>query len=181
MKSTAFGFVPWLGFFLISLLSIPLFIWLDYLLLAKIIGFIVTVSIVVALRIWLGKLAKAGRPERISLNANDQFDLNQWIITLNQWPESDRQALIHRVGLILPNLTIENKGDSPEGFTPKQCAMIVACFLLKEGLHTNAPCHVFLRNEGEIKNTDDGYEISFAHALISLKQWKSEDFSSKLS
>ena len=86
MSSKSLGLVPWLIFFFIALVSIPICIGFDLLSLAKFIGFAVTASLVVVLRIWLHRLGKLGKPSRVALNSNDLFELKRIIPALKGHP-----------------------------------------------------------------------------------------------
>ena len=99
MNSSAFRFVPWLLFFLLSLISISILIGLNQFFIAKIIGITVTVTLVIVLRIWLHRLKLSAQPERILLNANDVFELVRFMPSFSALSPADQKILKHRVGL----------------------------------------------------------------------------------
>ena len=101
MNQKSFGFIPWLVFFFVALVSIPFFIWFDFLGIAKFVGIAVTVILVVVLRIWLYRLGKLGKAPRVSLNSNDVYELNRFMPALAALPITEQRAFQHRLCRIL--------------------------------------------------------------------------------
>jgi hypothetical protein len=108
MKPSAYRFVPWLLFFFLSLVSISFLIALNQLFIAKIIGFTVTITLVIVLRIWLHRLKLSAQPERINLNTNDVHELVRYMPLFSKLSPSDQKNFKHRVGLQMSLIHIEN-------------------------------------------------------------------------
>ena len=170
MNSSAFRFVPWLLFFLLSLISISILIGLNQFFIAKIIGITVTVTLVIVLRIWLHRLKLIAQPERILLNANDVFELVRFMPSFSALSPADQKILKHRVGLQMSVLQIENPVpiDVSE-FSPRILAMLLSCFILFCLPASNEMTHVTLANAGIFSLTTDTLQISLEEVKDKLK------------
>lgn len=98
----SYRFNIWLPLFAALLIAIPIFIWFGYIFLAKVTGVVVLVLLIYAMRIWFRKARLQNqRLERVHLNANDLFTIQQIIPSWKSWPNEDRQILVNQLGLLL--------------------------------------------------------------------------------
>jgi len=130
MNSKGFRFTPWLIGFFVALVAIPCLIYLNQILVAKILGIMVTLTLVVVLRIWLHQLKKRGPAERYSLTSNDVFELHSLVPAFKELTASDQLALQHRIGLIMGTLLIHNPDNLPVELSPKNLAICGAFYAL---------------------------------------------------
>ena len=97
-----YRFSFWLPLFAILLILIPVFIVSGLIGLAKISGILVLVLLILAMRKWFSiARSKNNRVERVQLNANDLFVLQQMIPSYKNWSVSDQRILIDQTGLFL--------------------------------------------------------------------------------
>jgi Mlc titration factor MtfA (ptsG expression regulator) len=102
-----YSFLIWSLLFLILLGSIPLFLNYKGVATARIIGFTVTILIVVALWYWrYESRRKSPRNERIKLNSNDVFWLEKHISFYAKLSKKDQQIFKDRLGIFLADIQI---------------------------------------------------------------------------
>jgi hypothetical protein len=181
MSAKSFGVVPWLSFFFVALVSIPVCISFDWLALAKFIGFAVTVSLVVVLRIWLHRLGKLGKPSRIALNSNDLFELKRIIPALQHIPSSDQIAFQHRIGMLMSQVTVQQ--DPSLGAldaTPKYLAMIGATLFFLNGREVTDNLLFTLKEHHYLQFSENQLTSSLDSALDSLSSCTAETLLSAL-
>jgi len=100
-----YRFPLWLTIFFLILVSIPILIVFDHLLLAKFLGISCLILIIVALRLWLRKARiNSTSTERYVLNKNQIFDLERKFRFLKNMSNSERQIIYQRTGLLLAEL-----------------------------------------------------------------------------
>jgi len=100
-----YRFPLWLTIFFLILVSIPILIVFDHLLLAKFLGISCLILIIVALRLWLRKARiNSTATERYVLNKNQIFDLERKFRFLKNMSNSERQIIYQRTGLLLAEL-----------------------------------------------------------------------------
>ena len=175
MNQKSFGFIPWLVFFFVALVSIPFFIWFDFLVIAKFVGIAVTVSLVVVLRIWLYRLGKLGKPSRISLNANDVYELNRFMPTLAALPMAEQRAFHHRIGLIMSQITVQHEASvSSLNTSPKSLAMLGAALFIMNGLETQQNFTFLLSENTTVQIKENQLSVSLEGALDLLKTYSTE-------
>ena len=181
MSAKSFGVVPWLSFFFVALVSIPVCISFDWLALAKFIGFAVTISLVVVLRIWLHRLGKLGKPSRIALNSNDLFELKRIIPALQHIPSSDQIAFQHRIGMLMSQVTVQQ--DPSLGAldaTPKYLAMIGATLFFLNGREVTDNLLFTLKEHHSLQFSENQLTSSLDSALDSLSSCAAETLLSAL-
>lgn len=101
------SYILWTLLFLGLLGSIPILLYNNGVGVAKIIGFVVIIAIVVALWYWRYDVRKKSpRNERIKLNTNDLFWLERHIPFYEKLTKSDRKIFIDRVGIFLADVQI---------------------------------------------------------------------------
>ena len=175
MNQKSFGFIPWLVFFFVALVSIPFFIWFDFLGIAKFVGIAVTVSLVIVLRIWLYRLGKLGKPSRVSLNANDVYELNRIVPALAALPLPEQRAFQHRIGLIMSYITVQHEASvSSINTSPKVLAMVGASLFLMNGLESRKELTFLLSEDTTLQLSDNQLSISLEAALDVLSSFSTE-------
>lgn len=181
MNQKSFGFIPWLVFFFVALVSIPFFIWFDFLGIAKFVGIAVTVSLVIVLRIWLYRLGKLGKPSRVSLNANDVYELNRFMPTLAVLPIAEQRAFQHRIGLIMSRVTVNQLAAVSEAqISPKSLAMLGACIFILKGLESKESLTFVLSANDNLEIRDNELTTSFEEAKKALQSFTEEQIRSVL-
>lgn len=181
MNLKSFGFIPWLIFFFIALVSIPFFIWFDFLGIAKLIGIAVTVSLVMVLRIWLYRLGKLGKPSRVSLNANDVYELNRFMPILASLPIAEQRAFHHRIGLIMSKVTVNQMDTFTEAqISPKSLAMLGASIFILNGLESKESLTFVLSANDKLEFRDNELTTSFEAAKKALLSSTAEEIRSVL-
>ena len=100
-------FFWWILLFLLLLVSIPLFASIGQLTLSKIVGIATVITLSIALWIWKSQSAtKYGVKNRISINLNDRFWLNQHCPFYSALSKNDKVAFTDRIGLFLGNQSL---------------------------------------------------------------------------
>ncbi|MGM0477870.1 MAG: M90 family metallopeptidase [Bacteroidota bacterium] len=116
-KLNAFG--PWILLFLVLLSAIPVILHYKGFNIAKILGVMVVIGIVAALWVWrINTRKKAPRNERIQIDTNDKFWLNEKISFYRKLKKDDQKTFRDRLGIFLADVTITEVGkDQPEKST----------------------------------------------------------------
>jgi Mlc titration factor MtfA (ptsG expression regulator) len=100
-------FLGWIILFLVALGLIPILFNTELSLFAKIAGFIVLLSIIVALRVWgYQTKAKSPRQERVHFNKNDVFWIEKHIPFFRFLNKRDKKIFLDRMGLFIANIKI---------------------------------------------------------------------------
>lgn len=129
-----YRFSFWLPLFAILLILIPIFIVSGLIGLAKVSGILVLVLLILAMRKWFSiARSKNKRVERVQLNANDLFVLQQMIPSYKNWPVSDQRILIDQIGLFLAEVNFMGTW-SPK--TQLSVAILAVCATWQSG-YTN--------------------------------------------
>lgn len=97
----------WTLLFLLLLGSIPIILYNRGVDTARIIGFAVLISIVIALWYWRFEVRKKSpRNERVKLNTNDKFWIERHISFYDKLSKKDKKIFIDRVGIFLADIQI---------------------------------------------------------------------------
>ncbi|MGJ8661921.1 MAG: M90 family metallopeptidase [Bacteroidota bacterium] len=100
-------FLPWIAFFFILLICVPLLVKNGNTAAAKLLGFIVVVGVSIALRIWRKQTKSLmAKKTRIALNLNDRFWLERHIPFYKSLKKSDRTIFEDRIGLFLAEVIV---------------------------------------------------------------------------
>lgn len=100
-------FFWWILLFFILLVLIPVFATIGQLFLAKIVGIFTVLTLSIALWVWKNQSAKlSGVKNRIILNLNDRFWLNQNCPFYASLSNQDKIVFVDRIGLFLGNKAI---------------------------------------------------------------------------
>lgn len=118
-------FMPWVALFLILLASIPFLLKSDGAAVAKVLGFIVVVAIVVALWYWRIQTRKISpRNQRVKLNVNDTYWLEENIPFYKTLGKDSKQIFADRVGIFIADVQITEVG---KDIAEKETCFYVAC------------------------------------------------------
>ncbi len=100
-------FLPWIAFFFILLMCVPLLMKNGNVASAKLLGFIVVAGITIALWIWRKQTISLNEKKaRIALNLNDKFWLERSIPFYRKLNKSDRIIFEDRIGLFLTEIVV---------------------------------------------------------------------------
>jgi hypothetical protein len=101
-KKISYRFPLWLTVIFLTLFSVPLFVLMNLILLAKIFGLVSLLVVIIALRVWLRiTRLNSNREDRVILNRNVIFDLERNYPFLINLKSNQKKELYHRTGLIL--------------------------------------------------------------------------------
>jgi hypothetical protein len=115
MKNSV-NYIFWLFFFLLILGLIPVSLLLNQVFLAKALGILAVVSLSFALWVWKRQLAeKFGANNRIKVNLNDVFWLNQHVPFYTNLSKSDKIVFENRLGLFLGAINFRTTLKDKEG------------------------------------------------------------------
>lgn len=110
-----FNFGIWIPIFFTLIFSVPILTYFGFLDIAKFVGVVCLILILVALRIWLRiSETKSGNIRRIILNNNQIFDLERKYFFLKKLEKSTKKTIIERAGLILAGVIPHNRELSTE-------------------------------------------------------------------
>lgn len=132
-------FFWWILLFLLLLVSIPFFASIGQLTLAKIIGIVTVITLSVALWVWKRQSAsKHGVKNRISINLNDRFWLNQHCPFYTSLSKKDKVAFTDRIGLFLGNHSLFHHPDLvlvKEDYIAIASSWVISTWLSFDGFH----------------------------------------------
>jgi hypothetical protein len=124
-----FNFGIWISVFFTLIFSVPILTFFGFLDIAKLVGVVCLILVLVALRIWLRiSQSKSGKIRRISLNNNQIFDLERKYFFLKNLKKSTKKTIFERSGIILAEIVPYNRELSSEQLI--DFAFNVAIFLL---------------------------------------------------
>ncbi|MFM7007424.1 MAG: hypothetical protein ACKOWX_09250 [Flavobacteriales bacterium] len=144
----SYRFNIWLPLFAALLIAIPIFIWIGYIFLAKLTGVVILVLLIYAMRIWFKKARLQNqRLERVHLNANDLFSIQQLIPSWKTWPNQDRQILVNQLGLLLAE--VEFRG-APTPKSKLLAGILIVAATLNDGYTNKQGWICTFLNENEV-------------------------------
>ena len=109
---SSYYFIYWLTVIFTLLFLVPIFLFLNQIVLAKLFGFSSLIIVSLALLFWKSVSRKRNQvTNRIVLNANDRFWLQKNISFYNKLPSEDRQVVENRIGLFLVQTEVTSKID----------------------------------------------------------------------
>ena len=110
-SSSKFHFQFWVIFFFVSLVLVSVLLSFHQVVIAKILGVLIVLSISILVRVWLKKVSRVKqRPDSIHIGINEQFWLKEHSEFYRSASVSDRKTIETRVGLFLTKISIEEKG-----------------------------------------------------------------------
>lgn len=109
---SSYYFIYWLTVIFTLLFLVPIFLFLNQIVLAKLFGFSSLIIVSMALLFWKSVSRKRNQVKnRIVLNANDRFWLQKNISFYNKLTSEDRQVIENRIGLFLVQTEVTSKID----------------------------------------------------------------------
>ena len=109
---SSYYFIYWLTVIFTLLFLVPIFLFLNQIVLAKLFGFSSLIIVSLALLFWKSVSRKRNQvTNRIVLNANDRFWLQKNISFYNKLTSEDRQVIENRIGLFLVQTEVTSKID----------------------------------------------------------------------
>lgn len=109
---SSYYFIYWLTVIFTLLFLVPIFLFLNQIVLAKLFGFSSLIIVSLALLFWKSVSRKRNQVKnRIVLNANDRFWLQKNISFYNKLTSEDRQVIENRIGLFLVQTEVTSKID----------------------------------------------------------------------
>lgn len=111
MKRAA-PFIPWIILFLVLLFSIPVILSYKGITLAKSIGVVTVITVIVALWVWrVNTRRKSDRNERVKMTTNDRFWLRDHIPFYKGLSKDDKKTFEDRIGIFLADISITEVGE----------------------------------------------------------------------
>lgn len=158
-------FLGWLIWFAGCLVSVPVLIMFNQIGLAKVIGVLTVISLVIALRIWLNRSKKEFNPiEIIKINANDRFYLKSICAIYNSFSNADKLAFESRIGLFLAKSKVYSQSDlSREDYIKISALFVWANWDDSDWVNfsfKNISIHIAENNHWQISILNDGLEIT---------------------
>lgn len=124
-------FYGWLLTFFFLLFSIPFFLWVGCIALAKVIGVLTVMLLSFSVRFWLYQTRKEYNPkERIRINLNDRFWMKSELAYYRNMNSSERTAFEDRIGILLARVPISYS--SGELILDRKCALRVASHVIND-------------------------------------------------
>lgn len=109
---SSYYFIYWLTVIFTLLFLVPIFLFLNQIVLAKLFGFSSLIIVSMALLFWKSVSRKRNQVKnRIVINANDRFWLQKNISFYNKLTSEDRQVIENRIGLFLVQTEVTSKID----------------------------------------------------------------------
>jgi len=139
-KIKNYRFPFWLTVFLLFLAMIPVSIYLDEYLYAKIFGIMLVLSLFIALKFWFAVARNRNNVvSRVVLNKNDVFDISRDFSSFSSIDEKSKKVLIHRVGLLLAQVKfVDSKLNLLERRESIQLSIVYVCDNWTDDFEVNA-------------------------------------------
>lgn len=110
-SSSKFHFQYWVIFFFVSLVLVSVLLTFHQVVIAKILGVVIVLTISILVRVWLKKVSRVKqRPDSIHIGINEQFWLKENSEFFRLASISDGKTIETRVGLFLTKISIEEEG-----------------------------------------------------------------------
>lgn len=112
-----FRFNFWLPYFAILLLLIPILIWQEFILLAKLSGIVTLIGLLVALKQWFTVARQINnRVERHLLNTNELYILESILPAFKSWSVADQKILKDQLGIVLSEIRFTGQSELQDKF-----------------------------------------------------------------
>jgi hypothetical protein len=112
-----FHFNFWLPFFAILLLLIPVLIWQQMFLMAKLSGIVILIGLLIALKQWFAVARQINnRKERYIINTNERFIIESLLPSFKSWSKSDQAVLTDQLGIALTELNFTGESSFDDKF-----------------------------------------------------------------
>lgn len=170
-KITEYRFPFWIAVFSFLLISIPFSVMvLENLPLAKVLGAMLVILLLVALRFWFSVARNRNNiVPRVVLNKNDLFDLNKDFSSFKSISSEDKDIILNRIGILLSRVKFVNGNNQLlERREAIQTAYIYVCENWTDDFVVNANW-IFSLSKGDPVNKA---EIKFTLLIDSFDQKK---------
>lgn len=102
--------IPLISIIALLLFLVPLSIFLENIIAAKIFGVLCLICVMLALKFWFTALRKGARKsEIIRLNTNDKFNLNKVFPFIKNWSDSEINILFSRIGSMMAEVELSSE------------------------------------------------------------------------
>lgn len=121
-------YIKWIIIFAVLLISVPILIIAEYVLLAKLIGIILVLLVTIAIRLWVGRANKMTKATTvIKLNADNRFIIDKYYPSYKNMPNKARLEFESEIIYLLQHVLFDDAQN--EVINSDDC--LIFCLLLK--------------------------------------------------
>lgn len=121
-------YIKWIIIFAVLLISVPILIIAEYVLLAKLIGIILVLLVTIAIRLWVGRANKMTKATTvIKLNADNRFIIDKYYPSYKSMPNKARLEFESEIINLLQHVLFDDAQN--EVINSDDC--LIFCLLLK--------------------------------------------------
>lgn len=121
-------YIKWIIIFAVLLISVPILIIAEYVLLAKLIGIILVLLVTIAIRLWVGRANKMTKATTvIKLNADNRFIIDKYYPSYKSMPNKARLEFESEIIYLLQHVLFDDAQN--EVINSDDC--LIFCLLLK--------------------------------------------------
>lgn len=121
-------YIKWIIIFALLLISVPVLIIVEYVLLAKLIGIVLVVLVTIAIRFWVGRANKMTKATTvIKLNADNRFIIDKYYPSYKSMSNKERLEFESEIIYLLQHVLFDDAQN--EVINSDDC--LIFCLLLK--------------------------------------------------
>lgn len=121
-------YIKWIIIFAVLLISVPILIIAEYVLLAKLIGIVLVVLVTIAIRLWVGRANKMTKATTIiKLNADNRFIIDKYYPSYKSMSNKERLEFESEIIHLLQHVLFDDAQN--EVINSDDC--LIFCLLLK--------------------------------------------------
>lgn len=121
-------YIKWIIIFALLLISVPVLIIVEYVLLAKLIGIVLVVLVTIAIRLWVGRANKMTKATTIiKLNADNRFIIDKYYPSYKSMSNKARLEFESEIIYLLQHVLFDDAQN--EEINSDDC--LIFCLLLK--------------------------------------------------
>lgn len=121
-------YIKWIIIFALLLISVPVLIIVEYVLLAKLIGIVLVVLVTIAIRLWVGRANKMTKAATIiKLNADNRFIIDKYYPSYKSMSNKERLELESEIIYLLQHVLFDDAQNAV--INSDDC--LIFCLLLK--------------------------------------------------
>lgn len=121
-------YIKWIIIFALLLISVPILIIAEYVLLAKLIGIVLVVLVTIAIRFWVGRANKMTKATTvIKLNADNRFIIDKYYPSYKSMSNKERLEFESEIIYLLQHVLF----DDAQNEVIKSDDCLIFCVLLK--------------------------------------------------
>ncbi len=121
-------YIKWIIIFALLLISVPILIIAEYVLLAKLIGIVLVVLVTIAIRFWVGRANKMTKATTvIKLNADNRFIIDKYYPSYKSMSNKERLEFESEIIYLLQHVLFDDAQN--EVINSDDC--LIFCLLLK--------------------------------------------------